>query len=69
MLGLIAAGGLSLVVMHQLLILVVSLVVEHRLEGVWASVVTANGLSCPVARGIFPNQRSNLCPLHCKANS
>ena len=69
MLGLIAAGGLSLVVMHQLLILVVSLVVEHRLEGVWASVVTANGLSRPVACGIFPNQRSNLCPLHCKANS
>ena len=34
----------------------VSVVVEHR-------------LSCSVACGIFPDQGSNLCPLHWQANS
>lgn len=28
----------------------------------------AQGLSCPVICGIFPNQRSNPCPLYCKAD-
>ena len=28
------------------------------------SVVVAHGLSCPAACGIFPDQGSNLCPLH-----
>ena len=49
---------------------------EHRLWGGQASVVAACGvsstgsivgahrLSCSVARGIFPDQGSNLCPLH-----
>ena len=32
--------------------------------GVWASAVVAHGLSCSVACGIFPDQRSNPCPLH-----
>ena len=34
-----------------------------------ASVVVANGLSCPTAHGIFPDQGSNLCPLHWKVDS
>ena len=29
----------------------------------------APGLSCPVACGIFPDQRWNLCPLHWQADS
>ena len=42
----------------------------------WASVVAAcgsalvaHGLRCPVACGIFPDQRSNWCPLTCKTDS
>ena len=57
---------LSLVVVHGLLIVVASLVVERRL---WAfSVVVAQGLSCPKACGVFPDQGSNLCPLHWQAD-
>ena len=33
------------------------------------SVVVAHGLSCSVARGIFPDQGSNPCPLHWQADS
>ena len=51
-------------------------IVEHRLEGVRASVVAApglwspdsvvvsQGLSCSAARGTFLDQGSNLCLLH-----
>ena len=57
---------LSLVVVHGLLIVVASLVVERRL---WAfSVVVAQGLSCPKTCGVFPDQGSNLCPLHWQAD-
>ena len=35
----------------------------------WASVVVAHGLSCSAACGIFPDQGSNLCLLHCQAES
>ena len=34
-----------------------------------SSVVVAHGLSCSAARGIFPDQGSNLCPLHWQADS
>ena len=37
--------------------------------GTRVSVLTARGLSCPVACGIFPDQGSNQHPLHCKADS
>ena len=41
--------------------------------GSWAlergSVVVAHGLSCSAACGIFPDQGSNLCPLHWQADS
>ena len=33
------------------------------------SVIVAHGLSCSVACGIFPDQGSNLCPLHWQADS
>ena len=33
------------------------------------SVVVAHGPSCSAARGIFPDQGSNPCPLHRQANS
>ena len=33
------------------------------------SVVVAHGLSCSTACGIFPDQGSNLCPLHWQADS
>ena len=43
-------------------------------RGAWAlghagSVVVAHGLSCPAARGIFPDQGLNQYPLDCKADS
>ena len=37
--------------------------------GVWASVAVAHGLRCSKACGIFPNQRSNLCPPHWQGDS
>ena len=42
--------------------------VEHK---VWnpGSVVVAQRLSCSAARGIFPDQGSNLCPLHWQVDS
>ena len=39
--------GCGLVTMHRLLIAVASLVAEHRLWDMWASVLVAHGLSCP----------------------
>ena len=33
------------------------------------STVAAQGLSCPMRRGIFPDQGLNQCPLPCKADS
>ena len=33
------------------------------------SVIVAHGLSCSAACGIFPDQRSNPCPLHWQADS
>ena len=74
------SGGYSLVAVRQLLIVVVSLV-EHRLWGMWASVVVASGLwstgsvvmvrglICSEACGIFPDQRSNLWLLHWQEGS
>ena len=58
-----------------------SLVAEHGLCGVWASVVAGrgllstgsvvvlHGLSCPMARRIFLDQGSNWCPLRGKVES
>ena len=67
--GFVAVCGLYLAVVCGLLIAVASLVLEHRLSGGWASVVVAHVLSCPAACGVFPDQGSNLCPLHWQANT
>ena len=65
----------------QLLIVVASLVAEHRLQGMPASVVVIHGLQstgsiavvhglfCPTACGIFLDQGSNQCPLQWQADS
>ena len=52
--------GLSLVVVHRLLIAVASLVTERGLRST-GSVVEAHGLSCSEACGVFLEQGSNLC--------
>ena len=54
--------------------MVASLVVDHGLQGVRASVFAApwaleHRLSCPMACGIFPDQESDLCLLHWRADS
>ena len=61
--------GLLFTAVHKLLIAVASLVAERRLWGLQASVVAAQGLGYSVACEIFPNQGSNLCPLHWQADS
>ena len=65
----------------RLLTVVASLVAEHELWGVRASVVVApklqstvsivvvHRLSCSAASGIFPDQGLNLCLLHWQADS
>ena len=53
----------ALAAMRRLLTEVASLVAEHKLQGT-GLVVAVHGLSCPVACEIFPDQGSNLCPLH-----
>ena len=51
--------GFSLVAVSRFLIAVARLAAEHRLSS-----CVAHGLSCSVARGIFPDQGLNSCPLH-----
>ena len=45
------------------------LVAEHRLSGAQTSVVEAHGLSCPMARAVFPDQGSHPYTLHWQADS
>ena len=71
----------SLVAVCGLFIVLASLVVEHMQASVctasgcasrlWSmgSVFVAHRLSCPLVSGIFPDQGSNLCSLHCKVDS
>ena len=61
--------GLLFIMVHRLLIVVASLVAEHRLQDVWASKVAAHEFSScgtrtwlPTECGIFPDQGSNPCP-------
>ena len=77
----VESRGYSLLMLHRLLIVVASLVSEHRLYLSWVSVVVApglqslssvvvgQGLSCPAACGIFPDQGLNRCLLHYKVDS
>ena len=74
-----SAGSLGAV--HGLLTAAASLAAEHRLQLCPASVVAAprlqsagsaavaHGLSCSTGCGIFPDQGSNLWPLHWQAGS
>ena len=48
--------GYVLAVVHKLLDTVASLVAEHEIQGVWASVVGAHCHCCSAACGIFPDQ-------------
>ena len=73
---------LLFVVMCRLLIVVASLVAEHGALQLWhmglvvvtcglqslGSVVIAHGLSCSSTCGIFLDQESNPCPLHCQVD-
>ena len=45
--------------MRGRLVMVASLVAGHGLEGTWASVVVAHGLSSSKACRIFPDQESS----------
>ena len=68
----IALCGLSLIAVSRAysfvavpgLLTVVASLVDHRLQGLQASVVATHGLSCHVACGIFLDQGLNLCLLH-----
>ena len=51
------------------LLIVVASLVEHRLQGTWASVVVAHRLNCTMSCGIFPDQGLNLCPLPWQVDS
>ena len=63
-----AREGYSLVAVCRLLVAMTSLVSEHSFQGVWFLAVAA-WLSCPMTSGIFPDQGSNLCPLHLQVDS
>ena len=54
---------------HRLLIAVASLVAEHGLYSMRASVVLVHRLSCSLAHGIFLDQGQNLCFMHWQAGS
>ena len=64
---------LRLLVVVDFLVLVRGLQSARALEGSWAlsigSVVVVQEPSCSVARGIFLDQGSNLCPLHWQVDS
>ena len=62
------SGGHPLVVVRGFLIVVASLVAEHGLQSAGSAVVV-HRLSCPVACEIFPDQGSNPCSLHWRADS
>ena len=59
----------TLVALHGLLIVMVSLVGEHRLWGAPALVAVTHGLSCSTACGVFLDKGSNWCRLHFQAGS
>ena len=76
--------GLIFTAVLKFLVAVASLVAEYGLYGAWGSALVAQGLStcssgaqhfvvlrlsCTVAWGIFPGQRSNPFPFHRKADS
>ena len=63
--------GLLFIEGQELLIALASLVEKHGLQQLHhlGSVAGAHGLSCSKACGIFPDQGSNPCLLHCQTDS
>ena len=59
----IVACGLSLVAARRLLIVVASVVAEHRLQGTWASEVAAHWFSGSTTCGVFLDQGWNPYPM------
>jgi len=73
-----ASGAFSLFRCKNISLWVASPPAEHRLWSTGSAVVVPRalehrlsscGLSRSVARGVFLDQGSNWCPLHCKADS
>ena len=62
-------GGSAPVAVHELLSVEASLVAEHRLYAMCASVAVVRRLRCSVASGIFPDQGWNLGLLQWQADS
>ena len=60
--------GAALVAVRGLLTAAASLA-QHGLQGTWVSVVSAHGLRCSEASGIFPDQGLNLCLVPWQAES
>ena len=65
----LVGGGYSRVAAHKLLAAAASPVAERGLWGSQALTAGAHGLSCSVARGIFPDQGLNTCLVHGQADS
>ena len=63
-----ASGGYSIAV-HGFPIVVVSLVAEQGLQGMWPSAVAVPRFSCSAACRIFPDQGLNPYLLHWQADS
>ena len=61
--------GLLFIGVLGLLIAVLSLSWQSTGSRHVGSIVVVYGLSCLTAHGIFPDQGSNQCPLHCKVDS
>ena len=61
------SGSNSLVIVCRLLIVMASLV-KHGLRNTDSRVV-AHRFGCSIACGVFPDQGSNTCLLHCQLNS
>lgn len=57
------SGGYSLAVVHGLLVVVASPVLEPRLSGIPAAAVAVHGLSCSMAHRIFLDQGLKPCHL------
>ena len=60
--------GLLFAAVRGLLTAVASLVTEHKLQGVRASVDVAHGHSCSLAGGIFQDQGLSPCLLQCQVD-
>ena len=65
----VAANRLPLVVAYRLPLVMERGYSLQWLLLLWTMGFSVHGLSCPVARWIFPKQESNFCFLHWQADS